>query len=128
MHPALLLSIAAGGAIGAVLRHLLGLLILRQTPTLTFPLPTLAVNVLGAFVLGLLVSHMALTWSPNKELRAFLTIGLLGGFTTFSTFCAETILLWERGEMGMAATYVTLSFFLSLTAFVGGGLLGRAWV
>lgn len=119
-----LLAVAAGGAIGAVARYLLSAQILRVTG-LGFPFGTLSVNVLGGVLMGLLVSLFALHWNAGQELRLFLTVGLLGGFTTFSTFSMETILLFERGQWMAAGLYVLASVSLALAGFAAGQALVR---
>ncbi len=119
----MLLAIACGGALGAVGRHYVAGLIMR-TVGLGFPYGTLVVNILGCFAMGVLVEFLALKWSASQEVRAFLTVGLLGGFTTFSTFSLEVVLLFERGELGQAGTYVLASVILSVTGlFAGLGLM-----
>ncbi|MGM0560142.1 MAG: fluoride efflux transporter CrcB [Pseudomonadota bacterium] len=119
-----LLAVAAGGAIGAVARYLLSAQIMRVTG-LGFPFGTLSVNVLGGVLMGLLVSLFALHWNAGQELRLFLTVGLLGGFTTFSTFSMETILLFERGQWMAAGLYVLASVSLALAGFAAGQALVR---
>ena len=114
-------AVAAGGACGAVLRHLVNLLLSGQG----FPVHTLAVNVVGSFVLAILIEYFALVHTPSPELRAFLVVGLLGALTTFSTFSLDTMLLAERGDLKMAALYVFLSVGLALGAFVAGLSLAR---
>jgi CrcB protein len=80
----------------------------------------LAANVIGSFVMGVLVAAGALFWSPSPELRAFLTVGLLGAFTTFSSFSLEVALLYERGDLGLAALYIVASVILCvLGLFLG---------
>ena len=114
-----LLAIALGGAVGAVGRHLEAA---QVTPFFGtgFPFGTLTVNVIGSFVMGCLIETMALAWSPAPELRAFLTVGMLGAFTTFSTFSMEVVLFTERGQYIEVAAYVLASVALS----VGGLFLG----
>jgi len=115
----MILAIAAGGAVGAVGRHFLA----HQVTALFgagFPIGILVCNVLGSFVMGALVELMALVWSPSVETRAFLTVGLLGAFTTFSTFSLDVVLLAQRGEYTLAGVYVVASVVLS----VGGLLAG----
>ncbi len=115
----MILAVALGGAIGAVGRHFLA----HQVALLAghgFPYGTLTVNVVGSFVFGALVEVMALAWSPAAELRALLTVGLLGAFTTFSTFSMEVVLLAERGQTGTAALYIGLSVALSVGGFLAG--------
>lgn len=119
-----LLAVAAGGALGAVARHLLSAQIMRVNG-FGFPLGTLSVNVLGGLLMGLLVSLFALHWNAGQEVRLFLTVGLLGGFTTFSTFSMETILLFERGQWMAAGLYVLASVSLALAGFAAGQALVR---
>jgi CrcB protein len=119
----LLAAIAAGGAIGALGRHYVNVLALAWFGT-AFPWGTLTVNIGGSFLMGVFVELSALVWSPGATLRAMLTVGLLGAFTTFSTFSLETALLYERGQLGLSAPYV----LLSLTLSVGGLFAGLALV
>ena len=121
----LILAIAAGGAIGAVARHFA----IHQVAVLlgsTFPWGTLAVNVVGSFVMGALVETMALAWSPALELRAFIFVGFLGAFTTFSTFSLDVSLLYERGQLFAAAGYVMASVILSVAGLFAGLAIVRA--
>lgn len=113
--------IALGSALGGVARYLLGGLIQRTTEG-TFPLGTLVINVTGSFLLGLLYRYAAESAAVTPEVRAMLTIGICGGYTTFSTFSYETVRLLEDGEYTRALTYVGLSVVLS----VGGAILGIA--
>ena len=94
---------AAGGALGASARYLLG----RASGRLFgfgFPWGTLTVNVLGCFLMGVLIEAMALRWPVHNELRAFLTVGVLGGFTTFSAFSADFALFWRATTMSAPAS------------------------
>ena len=112
------LLVALGGAIGAALRFLTGVGMLRLTGPQDFPLAILSVNVIGSFLMGLFVvfaAHKGLT-----HLSPFVMTGVLGGFTTFSAFSLETVTLMERGQLGAAGLYVGLSVVLS----VGGLMLG----
>lgn len=112
-------AIAAGGALGAVMRHLLNTGISSYLGE-SFPWGTLVVNVIGCFIMGVLVAVFANSWSPSQDFRAFLTVGVLGGFTTFSAFSLDTMLLWTQGNMGGAFAYVMASVIFSITAvFVG---------
>ncbi len=120
----LILAVACGGALGAVGRHFLAAMVMQLAGT-GFPLGILVCNVLGSLLMGLLVEAMALAWSPSLELRALMTVGFLGAFTTFSTFSMDTVLLAGRGQMGAAVLYVVLSVALSIGAFLGGMLLVR---
>lgn len=113
-----LLQVALGGAIGASLRYLAGLGVVRLLGHHDFPLAIVTINVIGSFLMGIFVvaaAHRGLT-----HLGPFVMTGLLGGFTTFSAFSLETVTLFERGQPGQAALYVALSVGLSL----GGLLLG----
>ena len=113
------LAIAVGGGIGSVLRHYVSSAVAALLGG-GFPFGILAVNVLGGLAMGVIVELGALKLSVSPELRAFLTTGLLGGFTTFSAFSLDTALLLERGETALAAAYVGASVALSVGAlFVG---------
>ncbi len=115
----LVFAIALGGAVGAVARHLVG----HQMAVWLgagFPWGTLTVNVVGCFAMGALVETMALVWSPGAALRGFLTVGLLGAFTTFSAFSLDIALLHERDEMGLALAYCLLSVSLSIGGLFAG--------
>src|SRR6266576_1768619 len=112
------LYIALGGAAGSLLRYSLGGAVQRLTDS-GFPTGTLFVNVSGCFIIGVLLRQfMNMQLSP--ELRALLIVGFCGGFTTFSTFSAETLGLVEGGEYARAASYVVLSLGLCLTATLAG--------
>jgi len=114
--------VAIGSAAGGVIRFLLGTLIQQKTGS-TFPVGTLAINVSGSLVLGFLVRYALATPAIGPEIRALLTAGLCGGYTTFSTFSYESVALIEEGDYHRAAWYVGLSVVLSLAAtFVGIGL------
>ena len=112
------LQVALGGAIGASARYLTGVGISRTFGLTGFPLGVLTVNILGSFIMGVFVvlaANKGLThWAP------FVMTGMLGGFTTFSSFSLETVTLIERGAFGLAGLYVLLSVGLS----VGGLMLG----
>lgn len=115
--------VALGGAIGAALRFLTGLGVLRLFGSGDFPLAIIVVNVIGSFLMGVFVvlaAQRGLThFSP------FVMTGLLGGFTTFSAFSLETVTLIERGQMGSAALYIVLSVGLSVGALALGLLAAR---
>lgn len=118
------LLVALGGGLGAALRHLTNLAALRLLGP-NFPFGTLAVNVIGSFLMGVLVEVVARRFGASAELRLFLATGVLGGYTTFSAFSLDTIVLWERGAPGLAVAYVGLSVLLSLSAIIGGLWLAR---
>lgn len=124
--PGMLAAVAVGGALGSVARYLTMVQVGRILGT-GYPFGTLAVNILGGFVLGVLVEAMALRWSVSQELRALLTVGVMGGFTTFSTFSMDIFVLMERGDGMGAALYVGASVGLGLAAFWAGLMLMR-WV
>ncbi len=125
MQLQMIAAIAAGGALGAVGRHFVAAQVGLWAGH-GFPFGTLAVNVIGSFAMGLLVELGALVWQPAPELRAFLTVGLLGAFTTFSTFSLDTVLLYERGALALAAAYIVGSVVLSVGAFFAAMALVRA--
>ncbi len=112
------LLIAVGGAAGSLLRYLIGGAVQRMSAG-GFPVGTMFVNVSGCFLIGILLRQF-LNMQISPELRAFLIVGFCGGFTTFSTFSAETLGLIEGGEYGRATGYVMLSVILCLAATVTG--------
>jgi CrcB protein len=119
--------IAVGSALGGVSRYLIGGLMQRLLDT-TFPAGTLVVNVTGSFLLGVFLRYAMDTPTLTPELRAFLTIGFCGGYTTFSTFSYESVALLEEGDWTRAAIYVTLSLILSFLAMVLGFAAARGVV
>ncbi|MBM1558710.1 fluoride efflux transporter CrcB [Sulfitobacter mediterraneus] len=115
--------VALGGAVGAVLRYLSGVAIMRLTGPQEFPLAILTVNVVGSFLMGVFVvvaAHRGLT-----HLSPLVMTGLLGGFTTFSAFSLETVTLMERGQIGAAGLYVALSVGLSVAGLMLGLWMAR---
>ena len=121
----IVMAIALGGALGAVARHFISHWSVVALGN-GFPWGTLTVNVVGCFALGVVVEVMALVWSPAAEWRAFLTVGVLGAFTTFSAFALDISILHERGEMLQAILYVTVSVAGSIAAIIAGMSLTRA--
>ena len=117
-----LMSVCLGGAVGSGARYLLALWIVRACPTV-FPVATLTVNVLGSFCLALLVELFAGTAAPPL-VRLGLTVGLLGGFTTYSAFSHETMLCWQQGHVWTTALYVAATVCGCLLACVLGQMLG----
>jgi fluoride exporter len=101
-----------GAGAGGVLRHLINILAARLWGT-DFPFGTLVINVTGSILMGVLVGWLAFKAEANwsQPLRLFVATGMLGGYTTFSTFSLETILLIERNQIGLAAAYVGGSLF-----------------
>jgi len=121
----LLAAIAAGGALGAALRHLVAGAVMRAVG-LSFPYGTLTVNVLGSLIMGLLVGLLVARMDLGPVTRGFLTTGVLGGFTTFSAFSLEMALFIERQQAGLAALYALLSIGLCTAAVFAGLWIGRA--
>jgi fluoride exporter len=119
--------IAAGSAIGGVSRYLLGGFTQRLTAS-TFPVGTLVINIVGSFLLGFILRTAVGSSTLSPELRAFLTVGFCGGFTTFSAFSYETVMLAEDGQWSRAILYVALSVGLSVGATVLGIAAGRELV
>ena len=107
----MIFSVAFGGALGAVARYLLSNY-LQATAGHSFPWGTLTVNVLGCAILGFLLTALSNFWSPTQEIRTFLTVGMMGAFTTFSAFSLEVVLMIERAQWILAGTYIIASVVL----------------
>ena len=124
-----LVLVAVGGAAGAVARYLIGLQTLRLFGA-AWPYGTLAVNVLGGFLMGALAGLLAIRGGPDQEkLRLLLGVGVLGGFTTFSAYSLEVFAMIERRAWLQAATYSLGSVVLSVAAlFAGLWLIRRLFV
>jgi CrcB protein len=118
------LIVFLGGGIGAALRHGVNLMSARLLGT-GFNYATLFENVSGSLVMGLLVGYFAFAGGASQHWRLFLTTGILGGYTTFSAFSLDSVLLYERGEPGLAALYVVLSVGLSIAGLFAGLALMR---
>ena len=120
-----LLLVGLGGGLGAVARYMMGHAVFRLWP-MTFPLGTLVINVLGAVLMGLFAGFISQRGGSEAEsLRQFVAVGLLGGFTTFSTFSLETVALIERGALAQAGGYVLLSVVVCLIGLYLGLLVSR---
>ncbi|MES2012939.1 MAG: fluoride efflux transporter CrcB [Pseudomonadota bacterium] len=115
-----LLAVGVGAAIGAWSRWWLGLMLNATLPVL--PMGTLAANLIGGYLMGVVMGLFTLTSSVSPEVRLFVMTGFLGGLTTFSTFSAEAVTLLARGQYGWAATHVLVHVLGSL-AMTGLGLL-----
>jgi len=113
----MVLAVACGGALGAVGRYLISSY-MQTVAGNAFPWGTLTVNVLGCAILGALVTVLANVWSPTQEIRAFLTVGMMGALTTFSAFSLEVVLMIERAQWVMAAGYVAASVILCVAAIL----------
>ena len=120
----MMFAVACGGALGAMGRHLISGQVMRWAGG-GFPWGTLTVNVVGSFVLGLLVEYLAQRWSATQEIRGFLVVGVLGGFTTFSAFSLDAVLLLERGSLTPAFAYIGGNVLLSIGGMFAGLLLFR---
>lgn len=112
-----LLQVAIGGAIGASARYMTNVAAMRLIGP-GFPWGTVAANIAGSFLMGVLV--VVLAHKDATRMAPFLMTGILGGFTTFSAFSLDALTLWERGQSGLAAAYVLGSVILSLAAIVAG--------
>lgn len=112
--------VALGSAAGGVARYLFGSVLQRASGT-TFPIWTLVINVTGSFLLGFLMRYLVEGVPVSAEVRALLTVGFCGGYTTFSTFSYETVTLFAQGEWRRGSLYVAGSVTLSLLA-TGAGM------
>jgi CrcB protein len=118
------LIVFIGGGIGAALRHGFNIAFARLLGT-AFPYATLFENVSGSIVMGVLVAIFAFRSGVPHHWQLFMTTGILGGYTTFSTFSLDFALLYERGQIGLAALYVLLSVVLSIGGLFAGLALVR---
>lgn len=114
--------VGLGGAVGAMLRHGVGMASLRLLGP-NFPWGTLAVNIIGGFLMGLLAAWLAAR-GGDQSLRLLLGVGVLGGFTTFSAFSLDVVNMIGRGAFGIATAYIAASVLAS----VGALYLGRALI
>ena len=119
----ILISVFLGGGFGAIIRYL----VIEQVNKLflvAFPFGTIAVNVIGAFLIGLLSSYLAERLDVSENVKMFLIVGFCGGFTTFSSFNIEFYQLFSNGEILSSLIYVTTTFVLTVVAFyIGVSLL-----
>lgn len=106
--------VGSGGFLGASLRYILSLYTQSRFPESSFPYGTLVVNLLGCLIIGLLAGLFELKSWGHTEARLFLFVGILGGFTTFSTFSHETFLLWENGKMLFSLLNMGVQIFAGL--------------
>ena len=122
------LYVAAGGGLGAWLRLLVGrgwTALLGPVRAGVFPYGTLTVNVLGSLAMGLLVGFLARHGSHGEGTRLFVAVGILGGFTTFSSFSLDAVTLIERGQSGLALFYMLLSLVAGVLGLFAGLQLMR---
>ncbi len=119
----ILISVFLGGGLGAIIRYL----VIEQVNKLflvAFPFGTIAVNVIGAFLIGLLSSYLAERLDVSENVKMFLIVGFCGGFTTFSSFNIEFYQLFNSGEILSSLIYVATTFVLTVVAFyIGVSLL-----
>lgn len=118
------LIVFLGGGIGAALRHGVNLAALRWFG-FSFPWGTLFVNVTGSIVMGLLAAYFAFKAGGSQSMRLFFATGILGGYTTFSAFSLDVALLYERGDVALAAAYVLASVAFSIAGLFAGLALMR---
>jgi len=120
------LIVFLGGGLGAALRHGINIGVARWLGT-AFPYGTFFINVTGSLVMGLVAAYFAFKGGLSQHWRLFLTTGILGGYTTFSAFSLDTALLYERGELGLAAVYVLASVLLSIAGLFAGFWIVRTF-
>jgi CrcB protein len=125
MTPQFILAVAAGGALGSVARYLVGVGSGKLFGT-DFPWGTLIINVTGSFLIGSFVGLFAAKWDLSQAMRIFLTVGICGGFTTFSTFSLDSYYLIERGQTLASFAYIMASVALSVGALIAALRLVRA--
>lgn len=125
MNPQFILAVAIGGAIGSVARYLVGIASGRLFG-LDFPWGTLIINVTGSFLIGVFVALFATKWDLPQVARIFLTVGICGGYTTFSTFSLDAWYLVERGQTFASGAYMIASVVLSVGALVAALHIVRA--
>lgn len=113
------LLVFLGGGIGSTLRHVINMLSARTLGT-AFPYSTFMINISGSLVMGLIAGYLAFKGDASQNWRLFLMTGILGGYTTFSAFSLDTAVLYERGELGLAAFYVLGSVILSIAGVFAG--------
>lgn len=120
------LIVFLGGGLGAALRHGVNIASARALGT-AFPYGTLMINITGSLIMGLVAAYFAFKGDASQHWRLFLTTGILGGFTTFSAFSLDAALLYERGEVGMAAVYVIASVAISIAGLFAGFAFVRSF-
>lgn len=115
------LVVGMGGFLGSVLRYLIGKIPVNET--MTFPIKTFAINLIGSFIIGILAALSVKYSSLNPRLVLFLKVGFCGGFTTFSTFALETSDLMQKGQTSIAVVYAVLSAAFGVLCVIGGQAL-----
>ena len=117
MH--IILSIACGGAIGAVSRYILSSVVQNMTSN-SFPYGMLLCNILGSMILGILYDSLSKGSFFSENIKLFIQVGILGSFTTFSAFSLESFLMFEKGDYSSAIIFILLSVILSIAGLVSG--------
>ena len=117
------LAVGVGGGLGALARYYIAGWV--QPAGAAFNWGIFVVNITGGLLMGMIVEASALKLNLSPELRSFLTVGILGGYTTFSTFSLDSALLLQKGQYGLAAAYVTGSVILSILALFAGLWIAR---
>ncbi|MEK9707661.1 MAG: fluoride efflux transporter CrcB [Alphaproteobacteria bacterium] len=120
----MLVAIAIGGAVGALGRHFVNVAMGSLLGT-GFPWGTVTVNIVGSFLMGVLIHMLAVSWNVSPEMRALLTVGALGAFTTFSTFSLDVVTMYERDALLLVGVYVVVSVVASIGALLVGLRLAR---
>lgn len=118
------LLVFIGGGLGSVLRHAVNVISARQLGS-GFPFGTLAVNITGSIAMGLFAGYFAFKGDAAQSWRLFLMTGILGGYTTFSAFSLDAMLLYDRGQVGMALGYILVSVIVSILGLFGAIMLVR---
>ena len=121
----MLFSVGVGGGLGALARYYIAGWI--QPAGAQFNWGIFIVNITGGLLMGLIVEASALKLNLTPELRSFLTVGILRGYTTFSTFSLDSALLLQKGQYGLAAAYVIGSVVLSIAALFAGLWIARVF-
>jgi fluoride exporter len=124
MNLQFIVAVAFGGAIGSVARYLVAIGA-GKIFGINFPWGILIINVTGSFLIGAFAGLFATKWDLPQAVRIFLTVGICGGYTTFSTFSLDSYSLMERGQLGAALSYMIGSLVLSISALVSGLYLAR---
>jgi CrcB protein len=118
------LLVFVGGGLGATLRHAVNVTCAKCIGS-AFPYGTFIINISGSIVMGLIAGYLALKGEASQPWRLFLMTGILGGYTTFSAFSLDTAVLYERGELALAALYIVGSVGLSIAGLFAGLALVR---
>jgi CrcB protein len=119
------LLVFIGGGLGSSLRHLINVVSIRSLGT-AFPFHTFIINITGSTIMGLVAGYLAFKGDAAQSWRLFLMTGILGGYTTFSAYSLDSAVLYERGEIGLAALYVVGSVVLSILGLFAGLALVRS--